>query len=126
MLALLSLLVAFRLLPRGFLNKDFREHLAPLLGLQPCDMTQGKMTYHLRRLRLHGLIERIPGSHRYRVTEVGIRTALFFTRTHARILRPGLARIMPGAPPGDDQLRPHFDRLDKAINDWVDQARLAS
>jgi DNA-binding transcriptional ArsR family regulator len=125
-LALLSLLVAFRLLPRGFLNKDFREHLAPLLGLQPCDMTQGKMTYHLRRLRLHGLIERIPGSHRYRVTEVGIRTALFFTRTHARILRPGLARIMPGAPPGDDQLRPHFDRLDKAINDWVEQAKLAS
>ena len=125
-LALLSLLVTFRLLPRGFLNKDFREHLAPLLGLRPCDMTQGKMTYHLRRLRLHGLIERIPGSHRYRVTEVGIRTALFFTRTHARILRPGLARIMPGAPPGDDQLRPHFDRLDKAINDWVEQAKLAS
>ena len=24
-------------------------------------MTPGQMTYHLRRLRLHGLIERIPG-----------------------------------------------------------------
>ena len=47
------------------------------------------MTYDLRRLRLHGRIERIPRPHRYRPTETGLRTALFFTRTHARLLRPG-------------------------------------
>jgi hypothetical protein len=34
------------------------------------------MTYHLRRLRLHGLIERLPKSHRYRVTDQGWRTIL--------------------------------------------------
>jgi hypothetical protein len=124
--ALLSLLVVFRLLPHGFQSKDFRELFAPLLGLQPSEMTQGKTTYHLRRLRLHGLIERIPGSHRYRVTDFGFRTALFFTRVQARIFRPGLADIMPGAPPGGNQLRPHFDSLDEAINAWVEQARLAS
>ena len=55
-------------------------------------MTPGQMTYHLRRLRLHGLIERIPGTHRYQVTRLGWRTALFCTRTYNRILRPGLAR----------------------------------
>jgi hypothetical protein len=49
------------------------------------------MTYQLRRLRLHDMIERIPGTHRYRVTEYGLRAALFFTRTYNRILRPGLA-----------------------------------
>ena len=47
--------------------------------------------YQLRRLRLHDMIERIPGTHRYRVTEYGLRAALFFTRTYNRILRPGLA-----------------------------------
>jgi hypothetical protein len=46
------------------------------------------MTYDLRRLRLHGLIRRIPGKHRYQVTTQGLRIALFFTRTHARLLRP--------------------------------------
>ena len=40
-------------------------------------MTPGQMTYHLRRLRLHGLIERIPGTHRYQVTRQGWRAALF-------------------------------------------------
>ncbi len=38
-------------------------------------MTQGQMTYHLRRLRLHGVIARLPHTHRYRVTDSGWRTA---------------------------------------------------
>ena len=32
-------------------------------------MTPGRMTYHLRRLRLDGLIERIPHTNRYTVTD---------------------------------------------------------
>jgi len=31
-----------------------------MLGIDPSAMTPGRMTYDLRRLRLHGLIERIP------------------------------------------------------------------
>ena len=62
MLALLSALLVFRLLPRGFANHELREHLAPLLGKDPSEMTQGRMTYQLRRLRLHGLIVRQPVS----------------------------------------------------------------
>ena len=46
------------------------------------------MTCYLRRLRRHGLIERIPKSHRYDVTLTGLRIAWFFTRTYARLLRP--------------------------------------
>jgi hypothetical protein len=63
------------------------------------------MTYDLRRLRLHGLIERIPKSHRYEVTPAGLRIALFFTRTYARLLRPKLAEIMPAGSHGDSTLR---------------------
>jgi hypothetical protein len=69
--ALLSSLLVFRLLPRGFSNRDLRDHWAPLLGKSPDDMTLGQMSYHLRRLRLHGLIKRITGTHRYQVTRQG-------------------------------------------------------
>jgi hypothetical protein len=41
---------------------------AQLLGLDPAQYPAGRMTYDLRRLRLHGLIERIPKSHRYDIT----------------------------------------------------------
>src|SRR5205085_5576316 len=39
-LALLSALLVFRLLPRGFCNRELREHLAPLLGEDPGALTQ--------------------------------------------------------------------------------------
>jgi hypothetical protein len=39
---------------------------------QAQDLTPGWMSYDLRRLRLHGLIERIPKSHRYRLTPAGL------------------------------------------------------
>ena len=66
--ALLAALCVFRLLPNGFTNRDLRTCLAPLLGLEPGAMTSGQLTYDLRRLRIHGLIERIPHSFRYQVT----------------------------------------------------------
>ena len=56
-------------------------------------ITPGKMTYDLRRLRQHGLIERIPHTFRYQVTGTGIAHALFLTRLHDRFLRTGLAAL---------------------------------
>jgi hypothetical protein len=113
--ALLSALVVFSLLPTGFSNRDLREHLAPLLGLVPSQVSPGRMTYDLRRLRLHGLIERLPHSHRYRLTPQGLRSALFFTRTYARLFRSGLAQLVPVDAAPTSKLRAAFDHLDRAI-----------
>src|SRR5579871_3126139 len=122
--ALLSALLVFRLLPRGFSNRDLRDHWAPLLGKTPEALTPGQMTYHLRRLRLHGLIERMPRTHRYRVTASGWRTALFCTRTYNRILRPGLAQVVPEAALNDPVLCRRFDQLDAAIDRWIKEQKV--
>jgi hypothetical protein len=124
--ALLHALVLFVFLARGFTNKDLREQLAPLLGLRPSDIRPGRMTYDLRRLRLHGLIERLPKTHRYRLTARGLRTALFYTRVYARILRPGLALVSPRAPDQRSQLHRSFKAFEDAINSWCDQAKVAA
>src|SRR5258705_276575 len=51
--ALWNAVLMFDLLPAGFSNSQLRTHLAQLLG-QPAEiLTQGCMSYHLRRLRLH-------------------------------------------------------------------------
>jgi hypothetical protein len=52
-LALFNALLVFRLLPRGFSNRELRDHWAPLVGKTSQSITPGQMTYHLRRLRLH-------------------------------------------------------------------------
>ena len=84
------------------------------------------MTYHLRRLRLHGLIARMPKSHRYRVTEQGWRTILFCTRCYSRLLRPGMADVVPAEAASDTILRRRFEQLDEAIEQQLIEIRLVA
>jgi hypothetical protein len=84
------------------------------------------MTYHLRRLRLHGIIERIPQTHRYRITNPGLRTVWFCTRTYSRILRPGLGSVLPELSPPNSSLRRSFDKLDQEVTAWIQYAKLAA
>lgn len=88
LLALFLSLLIFRLLPKGFSNRDLRAQWAPLSGKRPDQVTPGQMTYQLRRLRLRGFIRRIPKTHRYEVTDSGMRTALFYAASASAILRP--------------------------------------
>ena len=67
-LAILTALLMFRYLPEGFRNRDLRSELSHLLPGSANEMTAGRMTYQLRRLRLRGLIRRIPKTQRYEVT----------------------------------------------------------
>jgi hypothetical protein len=119
--ALFAALLVFRLLPRGFSNRELRDHWAPLIGKTPQSITPGQMTYHLRRLRLHGLIERVPKTHRYRVTGPGWRTLLFCTRCYNRVLRPGLSEIAPDQEAAPQSLNRAVDRAAVAIDAWIDQ-----
>ncbi len=122
--ALLGAIVVFRLLPDGFANRDLRAHVAPLLGVAAESLTAGRMTYDLRRLRLHGLIERIPGTHRYRVTDLGLRSAVFFTRAYNRLLRTGLAEVNDSERP--TSLRRAFARLEAEMDRLAGRSRLAA
>ena len=65
--------------------------MAQLLGLDPANYPAGRMTFDLRRARLHAIIERIPRSHCYQLTRGGLRVALFLARIYARLRRHKLA-----------------------------------
>jgi hypothetical protein len=124
-MALLAALSVYRLLPRGFSNHELRQYVASLLGVTTEQHGRGKMTYDLRRLRLHGLIERIPRTHRYHVTEYGFRTATFLSRLHGRVLRRGLALAHdPAASPST--LRNAFEAVERAIDNLRAGIRFAA
>jgi hypothetical protein len=124
--ALLAALCVFRLLPHGFTSRDLRGYLAPLLGLNPGAMTSGQITYDLRRLRIHGLIQRIPHTFRYQVTPAGHRQALFLTRLTQRLLIPGLAELTDPSPPAPSRLRAAARAYDAALDDLTRRAGLAA
>ena len=84
------------------------------------------MTYDLRRLRLHGMIETIPKTHRYRVTPFGLRAALFFTRAYARLYRPAVAETTANGPPPSSRLGHQFQKLEDEIDNYVREAKLVN
>jgi hypothetical protein len=123
--ALLGACCALALRPAGFTSRDLRHYLAPQLGKTPEDMTSGQISYDLRRLRAHQIIERIPRSRSYQVTADGLTIALFFTRLAQRVLIPGLAQLTGTGPPGTP-LRQADRAYKAAITDLAQQASLAA
>ena len=103
----------------GFSNKSLRGHVAGLLGH---DYTSGQMSYDLRRLRLHGLVRRLPRSNRYVLTPEGIRVAVFYSKLQERLLRPLLAADQPPAPLA---VRRALTTLERTVGDYLQSARLA-
>ena len=102
----------------GFTNRSLRGLVAGLLGT---DYTTNQMTYDLRRLRLHGLIERMPHTNTYVATPDGIRVAVFYTKLQHRLLAPLLVADHPPAPL---ELRRALTTIDHAVEDYVTNARL--
>jgi hypothetical protein len=123
---LLQALLVFRLLPNGFLNRDLRGLLAGLLGRGPDEISAGQVSYDLRRLRVHGLIARVPHSHRYRVTDIGLHHAMLITHLQTRILQPGLAQLTDPAPPVPTALRTAARNYQRALDQLTQEAGLAA
>lgn len=85
------------------------------------------MTYDLRRLHRKGILLRLPTRHRYVLTPLGRRVALFFPKTDARILRPGLARLDPDAPANpNDPLARAWRTFERALGRHIAEARMAA
>jgi hypothetical protein len=103
----------------GITNKSLRALMTGLLD--GIDYTTNRASYDLARLRLNGLIARIPGTNRYRLTGDGLRFAIFYTKLHDRLLRPLLAADQPPAPP---PLRKALHTIDIHIAERIDNARL--
>ena len=125
-MALFQALCLFMWLPGGFRNAMLKEQVAVFLGKTPETYSTGAMTYDLRRLRLHGVIEKIPHTHRYVLTREGLKVCLFMVKVHRRIFVDGLAQMMDEncvAQPGS--VARASQQLDRSIEKLVANAQLS-
>lgn len=102
----------------GLTNRSLRALVAGLLGT-PYGARQ--MTYDLRRLRLHKLIERVDG-HRYRLTPAGQQFAVFYSKLGDRVLPPLFANHQPNSPP---KLRRALAVIDRCVAHYLQDAGLS-
>jgi hypothetical protein len=104
----------------GFTNKSLRGRVAGLLGT---NYSSAQMSYDLRRLRLHGLIQRTPATNTYNLTPEGIRVAVFYTKLYSRLLRPLLESHQPPAP---IEMRRALTTIEHTLQNYQANARLGT
>jgi hypothetical protein len=124
-MALFACLCSFQHLFAGLTNRTLRPQIAEIIPRY----STGQMTYDLRRLRRKGLIRRIPKSQRYELTPFGRRTAVFFTKTHVRIVNPTLAELDPQLPEEIAHQSPiarAWRAFEHALDDKIKQAAIAA
>ncbi len=124
-MALFAALASFVPATHGFTHRTLRPLVADLLGVEADRYTSGQLTYDLRRLRLKGMIWRVPGSQRYVLTPYGRKVVLFFTRLHARVFRPGFAALDPTVVI-PSPLAEALAQVDQEIDRLLDEAYLAA
>jgi len=117
-MALLLALTMFQGLIDGFRNRDLRQQVADLMGLNLDAYTPHQMTYDLRRLRLKGLIYRPPKTNRYFMTPYGWKVARLFSRLESRVFRPAMAMFTSNDAVLPTAFRHALDRVDAEM-DWL-------
>lgn len=122
-MALFQAITAFTHLPRGFRNRDLRPHVEALLGHA---YSAAQMTYDLRRLRLKGVIHRIPKTHRYTATSYGLKVAFFCAKLYLRILRPEWTALLPPEDSVPRPLRAALDHLEEVVRKIHEEAHIAA
>ncbi|OCB29315.1 hypothetical protein A9X02_28295 [Mycobacterium malmoense] len=117
--ALAGALCTTMLAVTGITNKSLRALMTGLLDGTAYTMNQA--SYDLTRLRVNGLITRIPGRNLYRLTSDGLRFAIFYTKLHNRLLGPLMAADQPPAPL---PLRKALRTIDTHIDTYIDNSRI--
>ena len=125
-MAVLGALLGFVYLVAGFANRQLVERVGMLLQA-PYGCRQA--TYDLRRLKRKGLIEKIPQAHRYRLTSLGRRVAVLFTKAYGRVLAPGLSALdlqLPIDLSERSELSRSWRCFDRALDVYIQQQMLAA
>jgi hypothetical protein len=102
----------------GITNKTLRGLMTGLLS-QPYGMNQA--SYDLARLRLNGLITKLPDRNRYTLTPDGLAFAHIYTKVYDHVLRPLMALDAPNAAP---ELIAALHTIDQITTERINQAHV--
>ena len=103
----------------GWRSTDIHQAILTTFGLSASAYTLTQLRYDLRKMKAHGLLERIGRGYRYRLTDQGIKAALMFILFHKRVCGPLANSLFHHRP--DEALKPAskvetaYHKADRAI-----------
>jgi hypothetical protein len=93
-------------------------------SLKPADYTLLQLRYDLRKLRVHGLIERIPHTYYYRFHSTGLKQAILLVQLRRRIYGPlafGLLRYRPSQQHSpDSRFERAYFKVEKSVDELIE------
>jgi hypothetical protein len=88
----------------GWRTADIHQTILTAFGLPASTYTLTQLRYDLRKMKAHGLLERIGRGYRYRLTDKGTKAALMFILFHKRVCGPLAHSLFHHRP--DEVLKP--------------------
>ena len=101
---------------------QLRQTVLDQCGLKEKDYSLNQIRYDLRKIRLHGLIERIPHTHAYRFTQRGQKLTLLLIQLRKRIYGPIAFGTLRHRPNKDYMPNSAFERAYHKIDQAFDEA----
>lgn len=119
MMRLFEVLLHASTVLRGLTTKDIHQRVLETFRLDSKSYSLNQLRYDLRKMRAHGLMERVGKRYAYRLTEKGVKAAWMFVFFHQRVCGP-LANSLfhhrpnPALKP-NGKLEAAYHKADKAI-----------
>ena len=107
----------------GWRTRQIWQALQAAFALSPQDYTLNQLRYDLRKMKGHGLLERLGKQYAYRLTDKGARVAAMFVLFHKRICGPLANSLFHHQPTPDPKpavkIETAYHRADAAIQNLV-------
>ena len=108
---------------RKWTTAQLHQAVLDAYELKPKDYTLNQLRYDLRKLRLHGLIERVPKSYAYRFTDKGTKLSILLVQLRKRLYSPvgfGLFRTRPNPDfIPDSRFEKAYLKIEKALDETI-------
>jgi hypothetical protein len=108
----------------GWRTAEIHRAILAAFGLPADRYSLTQLRYDLRKLKAHGLLERIDRTYAYRLTEKGIRTGAMFILFHKRVCGPlanSLFHHRPkNRPPQPAKIERAYHEADTAVQQLID------
>jgi hypothetical protein len=108
----------------GWRTADIHRAVLAAFGLTADRYSRTQLRYDLRKLKAHGLLERLGRSYAYRLTEKGIRTGALFILFHKRVCGPLADSLFQhrceDRPPQPTPIEQAYHQADTAVQHLID------
>jgi len=109
----------------GWRTVQIWEALLTAFALSPQAYTLNQLRYDLRKMKGHGLLERVGKHYAYRLTKKGTRVGALFILFHKRICGPLANSLFHHRPTSSStppaKIEVAYHKADAAIQDLIDQ-----